>query len=166
MAVQTRKKPDQFRGIFIDVLIILILLGCILGIIFSVFAKVNTENVKNQTIFHIQYQVDRISLQAGATLEFGSEIWLDDDILLGTLQEMTLAESQIILDDGTGKYQTFAYPDDNTRSMSGKIYATGSESLNHTLLLDGTKEILPGQTFRVHSQYADFELRIISVQLG
>ena len=162
----TRKRSEQFRGIFIDVLIVLILLGCILGIGFTVFAKVNTDNVRNQTVFHIRYTIDRISVQAAATIEFGTSVWLDDETELGTFQTMTLAESQIILNDGEGKYQTFAYPDDNMRSMTGVLYVTGVCSSTGTLLLEGTKEILPGEVLSVHTKYADFELRVIGVDLS
>ena len=158
------KRADKIKGLFLDILIVLVILGCIVGIVLTIFTRVNTQNVRNQMTFHIDYTVDRISASAGSTIEFGNPVWLDSGIDLGTFQTTTLAEALLVLDNGEGTFVTEAYPDDNVRSMTGKIYATGILSANNTLLLDGTVEILPGQTLSVHTRYADFELRILSVE--
>ena len=159
-----KKRTDQIKGLFIDILIILVILGCIVGIVLTIFTRVNTQNVRNQRNFHIDYTVERISANAGSTIEFSDPVWLDGGSQLGTFQTMTLGQAQLILENGEGGFVTEAHPDDNVRSMTGKIYATGILSANNTLLLDGKVEILPGQTLSVHTKYADFVLRIDSVE--
>ena len=127
-----KKRTDQIKGLFIDILIILVILGCIVGIVLTIFTRVNTQNVRNQRNFHIDYTVERISANAGSTIEFSDPVWLDGGSQLGTFQTMTLGQAQLILENGEGGFVTEAHPDDNVRSMTGKIYATGILSANNT----------------------------------
>ena len=153
----------KFRFNVIDVLIILIVFACILGMIFR-FGKVGGMSSENLKTYDVYFSVDGIAYTSEDAFVPGDTVRLaDSGLILGEFAGLeTILPAEFFAQDAEGNWITVNYPPSTKIDVTGRIISHGVMSENG-YLLNGTTYIAPGAEYTVQSEHMDFVLTITNI---
>ena len=166
MAANTSSERRSFTRKFniIDVLILILVLLCILGIVFRAKITQWIGIEKNLEVYKLSYKIKSERYTISDYLTSGNDVYIDSsNLMLGTLDGSATflpAEIYVTASDGTPVKGT--YPKDTYVDVMGNIRCQGIEK-EDGFYLNGSYAIAPGVTLKVHTMMCDFEIIVTDI---
>ena len=147
----------------IDVLIVLVLLGCMIGIFLRYDLKSKLGLDSRKTEVEISFLI--IGIRQGSTealVEGDTIYWKQNGMEIGQLMSKEVSNSETwVLDENYNKYiKNF---DDLSYDVRGVIKAKGNIK-ESGFMLNGTQYLAPGKTFEVESKNISVALTITNIR--
>ena len=169
MNEKKKKAPVRFNFNLLDVVIILLVLLCIVG----VWQRKNLQNLFKSgnayDAYTVTFEAKTIRGDTAALLTDGAAVYLLDDkgtkISFGTLNgNVTSVAAATYVLDGSGNSIAVTYPEDaeNRRDITGTLACRGVQKGNQ-FLLQGKFHLAANQTVTIHTETADLEICITGI---
>ena len=165
--MEQNKQPSaspRFRLNVIDLLIVLIVLACAVGLVvrFGNVGKMGAE--ESLRTYDIYFTVSNIAYTAEAAFVSGDTVTLaDSGVVLGEFVALeSILPAEFLSRDANGNLISVRYPESTRIDVTGRITAHGVMSENG-FLVNGTTYVASGAEYSVQSEHMDFILKITSI---
>lgn len=154
----------KFRFNVIDVLIILIVLSCIVGLILRFGNVRDFSSSENLKTYDIYFSVSNVAYTSEDAFVRGDTVRLaDGGAVLGEFAGLeTILPAEFFARDESGNVIVVNYPASTQIDVTGRIVSHGVMSENG-YLLNGTTYIASGAEYSVQSEHMDFILKITNI---
>ena len=159
--------PARKRGNVLDLLILLILIACILGIGYRYYTLSGQSQARSFTDATVSFEIKGAIFTLPTYVQPGDEIRLENGNVLGTVRDNNTADdatalyvsaASVITTDEDGNYIRISYPDSSRVDCLGSMSCRGIFEEDGSFLLDGVTYLTPGSAYRVHTETASFTL--------
>lgn len=172
---RNQRKASKFRFNVIDVLVIVLMIACVVGLVlrFTILDNIGTSSSLKE--YYITFTAGSLTTAQAELLtkavdgaDVGENwVYLDDgQTKLGFLTSINGQNKESLEFNVNGESIIVDYPESETDvpwSITGKIVCSGVYSETTGFLLNGTKYIGPNSDITVRTAYCDFTLKVISV---
>lgn len=165
--MEQNKQPSassRFRFNVIDLLIVLIVLACVVGLIvrFGNLGKMSAGDA--QKSYDVYFTVSNIAYTAEDAFVPGDTVTLvESGAVLGEFAALeSILPAEFLARDVNGNLISVRYPESTRIDVTGRIVARGVMSENG-FLLNGTTYVASGAEYSVRSEHMDFVLKITSI---
>lgn len=166
---ETKKAGSGWRINFLDIVLILLAILCIVG----VWQRKNLQKLFEEEAvmesYTVTFEIKKLRSTTVELLQKGTELYLtegDDVIVLGTLSvPVSTAAATEYFADENGKIESAVYPQDQYEyllDVTGTLSSRGFQR-NNTFLLEGKTYLAVNQTVTAHTENADVILRVTSI---
>lgn len=165
MSKRRLKRDDGVHASFnvIDMAIILLIILCGVGIFF----RYDMENKISQgegDEYVVEFVCEKVRYTTADYISVGDTIcFTEGGIPMGVVQGDIVSRPSHMEVVNHGKNITVYYPQDTMIDITGSIKVSGNMTENG-FLVDGSTYIAPNSVIKVSNKYADFEIRILSVE--
>ena len=148
----------------IDVIIIVLVILCIVGIYFRSRITEWVGIDKQLVEYRLSFKVSEIKYTSSEYLSTGEKIYLDNpDLELGTIDgNCTVLPAEVYLEKNDGTLIRVDYPKDSFVDISGSLKCMGTER-EDGFYLAGSISISPGMKLKVHTEMLDFTITITDI---
>lgn len=155
------------RGNILDLLILLVLLACLVGIGYRYYTSSGQSQSRSFREAEISFEIKDAVFTLPSYVQAGDQVRLESGALLGTLQDNNAADgatalyvsaASLITTDEDGNYIRITYPDSSRVDCLGSLLCRGVFEEDGSFLLEGNTYLTPGSTYRVHTETAAFTL--------
>ncbi len=164
MDTKSNKVVEKKQGInIIDVVIILFLIACIIGIVFRVgqFGVFNDGDLRN---YRVYFEVTDIASTSKDAFKAGDTVTLVDlNMPLGRIEnidEVTPKTEYVKNSDGV--IVEYKYPKDTRINVYGTIISEGLLT-DGGYLLDGKTHVTPGAKYFVRTEHIDCTITVVKI---
>lgn len=156
--------PARFRLNVIDLLIVLIVLACVVGLVvrFGNVGKFGDE--ASLKTYDVYFTVSNIAYTTESAFVSGDVVTLaESGVVLGEFAALeTILPAEFLARDENGNLISVRYPESTRIDVTGRIVARGVMSENG-FLVNGTTYVASGAEYAVQSEHMDFVLKITSI---
>jgi len=168
---QVARKPKF--GIM-DVVIILLVITCIVGVYFRYNIMDFLNNDKDMKEYMVSYSIEDIRYSTPDYLNVDDVVYFaDDSTQLGTIMEASQGSARALSErpavkvflttDGT--MERVSYPNNESRvDADGRLLCKGSYSEDGGFLINGSRYISAGQTILIHTEKVTVSITITDIQ--
>lgn len=164
MDTKNNKAVEKKTGLnIIDVVIILFLIACIIGIIFRVgnFGVFNDKDLRN---YRVYFEVTDVAYTSKDAFKAGDTVTLVDlNMPLGRIEnidEITPKTEYVKTSDGA--FLEYEYPKDTRINVYGTVISAGLLT-DEGYLLDGKTYVTPGAKYFVRTEHIDCTITIVKI---
>ena len=158
-----RKNSSAKRLNVIDVLIIIGVVLCVVGIVirFGGFSFVSPSKDLDQ--FELRFSVKNLSYTSEDAFVKGDTVTaVDSGVVLGKLMDVDWMPAEFYALDKSGNPIVVSYPESTKIDVTGTILSEGVMGENG-YLLGGVSYVAPGAEYAVQTEHMDFVLKIIDI---
>lgn len=154
----------RFRFNVIDVLIVLIVLACVVGLIARFSNIGGISSAENLKTYDVYFSVSNIAYTSEDAFVQGDTVTLaDSGVVLGEFAGLeSILPAEFFARDESGNLIVVNYPESTRIDVTGRIVSRGIMSENG-YLLNGTTYIASGTEYSVQSEHMDFVLKITNI---
>ena len=154
----------KLRFNVIDVLIVLIVLACAVGLIVRFSNVGEISSAENLKTYDVYFSVSNIAYTAEDAFIQGDTVTLaDSGAVLGEFAGLeSILPAEFFARDESGNLIVVNYPESTRIDVTGRIVSHGVRSENG-YLLNGTTYIAAGTEYSVQSEHMDFILKITNI---
>lgn len=158
---QERVRP---RFNVIDVLIVLIVLACAVGLVFRFGNIGNMSSEDELKTYDVYFTVSNIAYTAEDAFVQGDTVTLSESgAILGEFAGLeSILPAEFFARDSGGNLIAVHYPEATRIDVTGRIVSRGIMSENG-YLLNGTTYVASGTEYTVQSEHMDFVLKITNI---
>ncbi len=164
--VQTEeKKAKKIRFNLIDLVLIIALLSCIVGIYLR-YNAANEFGVNHELdSYVVSFDIQNIRFTSADAFHEGDLFYLKEkNQTLGELLAIdSTSPSKTIYIDAKGNYKTLYYPEDSRIDLSGRVSAEGIMT-ERGFLLGGNTYLAPGETYYVETPYINVDITVTDIE--
>ena len=157
----------------LDVVIILLIITCVLGVYFRYNILDLLNNDKNMKEYAISYSIEDIRYSTPDSVHINDAVYFaDDETQLGTVMEASQgsalalsvrpAEKTFLSDKGT--MEKVSYPNETRVDAKGRLLCKGSYSDDGGFLVNGSRYISAGQSIYVYTELVTVSITITDIQ--
>lgn len=167
---EKKKNPPRFRFNIFDAVLILLAVLCIVGVWQRKNLQALFESGEELESYTVTFEARKMRSTTAALLTKDTELYLEEGgarISLGTISEQVLPlAATVYLQDKNGQIVEAVYPQDDyeyLQDVSGQLSCRGLTD-GGAFMLGGQLHLAVDQTVAVHTETADFEIRITGIQ--
>lgn len=163
-------KKHEFSGKFrirfnaIDILILLIVLACVVGLAIRFGTVKEYSADENLKLYSVYFTVSNISYTSEDAFVAGDTVTLTEGkTILGTFVGLeSILPAEFLARDSEGNLILVSYPETTRIDVSGKIAARGIMTDNG-FLANGTTYVAAGKAYAAQTEHMDFVLKITNI---
>lgn len=163
------KKQDfsgkfRFRFNVIDLLIVLIVLACVIGLAIRLGTVKEYSADENLKSYALYFTVTNIAYTSEDAFVVGDTVTITEGgIVLGQFAGLeSILPAEFFARDSEGNLITVNYPETTRIDVTGRIESRGVMSENG-YLVNGTTYIASGKAYQVQTEHMDFILKITNI---
>ena len=158
----------------LDIVIILLIVTCVVGIYFRYNILDLLNNEKNMKEYTISYSIEDIRYSTPDFVRVNDTVYFaDDETALGTILEASQgsalalsvrpAEKTFLTDEGT--MERVSYPNNESRvDAKGRLLCKGTYSDDGGFLVNGSRFLSAGQSVTVYTELVTVTVTITDIQ--
>ena len=161
---QNASQSMKLRFNVIDVLIVLIVLACVVGLIVRFSNVGDFSSAESLKTYDVYFSVSNIAYTAEDAFVQGDTVTLaDSGAILGEFAGLeSILPAEFFARDESGNLIVVNYPESTRIDVTGRIVSHGVMTENG-YLLNGTTYIAAGTAYSVQSEHMDFVLEITNI---
>ncbi len=165
MGQTEEKKAGKIRFNLIDLVLIIAVLSCVVGIYLRYNAADKFGVNHELDSFTVSFEIENIRYTSADAFHEGDLFYLDEkNQTLGNLIAIdSTAPSKTVYIDSKGNYKTLYYPEDSRIDLTGRVLAEGIMT-ERGFLLGGNTYLAPGETYYVETPYINVNITVTAIE--
>lgn len=161
---KTQKKPTHVRFNIIDLVLIIAVLACLVGVYLRYTASEQFGVNHELEDYVLSFEIKNIRYTSADAFPEGDPLYLNGkDTVLGTILAIdSTTPAEVVFTDKKGNYKTIYYPEDSRIDLSGRILSNGVMT-ERGYLLGGNTYLAPGQSYYVETPLINVSVTITAI---
>ena len=162
------KEKRSYKLNILDYIIICFLVLACAAVIVRVYTLYHPLGNSAMESYSVTVRMESVLSSVPASVKDGDTAYFKDGRVFGTViagngEVFKIQPAEVVLEGPDGQYCKGSYPDGTLVDAVGTLICAGFVDANGYFLCDGITPLIPGQTFDLKTELADFTVTVISV---